>query len=86
MKITNDTLLKTITLKGAVNCAAFEQTKSEQPIARTHNTGLASLIYNWQKWRFTAPQTHLLTVNLWFSVSSVIFDAASRCGEKRYLR
>jgi len=25
---------------------------------RRHNTGLASLIFNWQKWRFSAPQTH----------------------------
>ncbi len=43
MKITNETLLKVITLKGAVNCADFEQTKFKQPIARTHNTGLAKL-------------------------------------------
>jgi len=29
MKITNDTLLKTITLKGVVNSGALEQTKSK---------------------------------------------------------
>jgi hypothetical protein len=27
-------------------------------IKSAHNTGLASLIFNWQKWRFIAPQTH----------------------------
>jgi len=38
MKITNYTLLKTITLKGVVKIEALEQTKSEQSIARTHNS------------------------------------------------
>jgi hypothetical protein len=28
----------------------------ESIIARPHNTGLASLIFNWQKWWFSAPQ------------------------------
>jgi hypothetical protein len=43
----------------------------------THNTGLASLIFNWQKWRFSAPQTHLWLIKVWFSASSFVVKSAT---------
>jgi hypothetical protein len=75
--MTNDTLLKMITLKGAVNCANFEQTKFKQPIARTHNIGFAArLAGRWSNGHFIAVVLHLgwtyivelLFVNLYFYI------------------
>jgi hypothetical protein len=42
-----------------------------------HNTGLASLIFNWQKWRFSAPQTHLWLIKVWFSASTFFVKIAT---------
>jgi len=35
--------------------ANFKQLFLARALARRLNTGLASLIFNWQKWRFSAP-------------------------------
>ncbi len=64
MKITNDTLLKVITLKGAVNCADFEHTKFKQPIARIHNTDLAKLAVQCSADSFVLNQTDVLRINI----------------------
>jgi len=64
MKIVYDTLLKMITLKGAINCADFEQTKSEQPIARTHNTGLVKVAIQCSADTFVVNQTFVLRINI----------------------
>jgi hypothetical protein len=40
-------------------------------------TGLASLIFNWQKWRFSAPQAHLWLIKHWFSASTFVLKIAT---------
>jgi hypothetical protein len=39
--------------------------------------GLASLIFNWQKWRFSSPQTHLWLNKVWFSASTFVVKIAT---------
>jgi hypothetical protein len=46
---------------------------------RRHNTGLASLIFNWQKWRFCAPQSAAAEVN-----HPPMADSASISAEPRW--
>jgi hypothetical protein len=49
----------------------------EKEVNTAHNTGLASLIFNWQKWRFSAPQTHLWLIKHWFSASTFVVKIAT---------
>jgi hypothetical protein len=44
---------------------------------RTANTGLASLIFNWQKWRLSAPQTHLWLIKVRFYASTFVVKTAT---------
>jgi hypothetical protein len=42
-----------------------------------YNTGLASLIFNWQKWQFITPKTHLWLIKVWFSASTFVVKIAT---------
>jgi hypothetical protein len=39
--------------------------------------GLASLIFNWQKWRLNAPQTHLWLIKVRFYASTFVVKTAT---------
>ena len=53
---------------------------------RRHNTGLASLIFNWQKWRFSAPQIHFTSWLLRGVVNQSLVLRINIFYENRHLR
>jgi hypothetical protein len=51
--------------------------------ARTIKKGKIGVLFNqpitrvWQKWRFSAPQTHLWIIKVWFSASTFVVKIAT---------